>query len=63
MNEYEIDHIGTRFPVCPKCGQERVDWWGWWGLKHDGDTTTLQCNRCENYFTVTLHVETSFDTQ
>jgi len=59
----EIDCKWTDEPVCPHCGKANYDWWDGCGNVNDGDSWQVECRFCENPYTITMVVETSFETK
>lgn len=53
----QIDHTGTKRPVCPSCGYEHPDLSD---FPHDGD---YNCHSCDKEFYLTEYVRVTFTTK
>jgi hypothetical protein len=51
----------TDSPICPWCGYRLGD--AWELDLHDGDTTEVDCGKCEKAYRVTASVSISYSTQ
>jgi transcription elongation factor Elf1 len=59
----QAERLFEHYMTCPVCGYEHSDTCDYPdSLRHDGDSTTVTCERCERDFTVTLSIERSYST-
>lgn len=54
---------GTQYPICPHCSTELTEWWDGYLRGEDGYTDEVTCGECEKEYTVTVHVDVTFDSK
>jgi hypothetical protein len=54
------DADDLRYPACPYCGYEDIDWWDGHGFRNDGDEVPMTCGHCEKDYMCLFNVTTSF---
>lgn len=63
MNDGEIDHEWTHYPVCPHCGFIDREWWDGTDKGSDDSTWEAECGNCDKSYTVHMSVMTRFSTE